>query len=61
MVQHMIILGHEIFRQGIEVDKVKIEVIAKLPTPKYVKDIRSFSMPIYIVGSLRILLKLLHP
>ena len=61
MVQYEIILGHEIFRKGIEVDKVKIEVIAKLPTPKYVKDIRSFSTPAYIVGSLRILVKLLHP
>jgi len=35
-------LGHEISRKGIEVDKAKIEVISKLPTPKCVKDIRSF-------------------
>ena len=42
MVQHGIILGYEISRKGIEVDKVKIEVIAKLLTPKCVKDIRSF-------------------
>ena len=37
-----VVLGHEISRKGIEVDKVKIEIIAKLPTPKCVKDIRSF-------------------
>ena len=42
MVQYGIVLGHEISRKGIEVDKAKIEVIAKLPTPKCVKDVRSF-------------------
>ena len=42
MVQHEIVPGHEISRKGIEVDKVKIDVIAKLPIPKCVKDIRSF-------------------
>ena len=42
MIRHEIILGHEIFKKGIEVDKAKIEVIAKLPMPKCVKDIRSF-------------------
>jgi len=42
MVQHGIVLGHEISKKGIEVDKVQIDVIAKLPIPKYVKDIRSF-------------------
>ena len=42
MVQHGIVLGHEISRKGIKVDKVKIEVIAKLPPPKCVKDIRFF-------------------
>ena len=41
MVQHGIVLGHEISKKEIEVDKVKIEVIAKLPAPKCVKDIRS--------------------
>ena len=29
-------------REGIEVDKEKFELISNLPTPKYVKDIRSF-------------------
>jgi len=42
MVKHGIILGHEISKKGIEVDRAKIEVIAKLPMPKCVKDIRSF-------------------
>ena len=42
MVQHGVILGHEISKKGIEVDKVKIRVIAKLTTPKCVKDIYFF-------------------
>jgi len=42
MVKQEIILGHEIYKKGIEVDKAKVEVIAKLPKPKYVKNIRSF-------------------
>ena len=37
-----IVLGHEISRRGIEVDKAKIKVIAKISPPKYIKDIRSF-------------------
>ena len=42
MVRHGIVLGHEISKKGIKVDIAKIEVIAKLPMPKCVKDIRSF-------------------
>ena len=42
MVRRGIVLGHEISRRGIKVDKAKIEVIAKLPPPKCIKDIRSF-------------------
>ena len=42
MVRQRIVLGHEISRRGIEVDKAKVEVIAKLPSPKSIKDIRSF-------------------
>ena len=41
-VRHGIVLGHEISKKGIEVDRAKIEVIAKLPMPKCIKDIRSF-------------------
>jgi len=31
MIQHGIVLGHKISRNGIEVDKAKIEVIASFP------------------------------
>ena len=39
---HFMVLGHEISSRGIEVDKSKVKVIAKLPEPKCLKDIRSF-------------------
>jgi len=42
MVRQGIVLGHEIFRWGIELDRAKVKVIAKLPPPKSIKDIRSF-------------------
>ncbi|KAL5827957.1 hypothetical protein ACOSQ3_019799 [Xanthoceras sorbifolium] len=42
MVSSGIVLGHIVSERGIEVDKAKIELIAKLPTPKTIKDIRSF-------------------
>ena len=42
MVRHGIVLGHEIYKKGIEVNEVKIDVIAKLHVPKHVKDIWSF-------------------
>ncbi|GJZ47580.1 reverse transcriptase domain-containing protein [Tanacetum coccineum] len=35
-------LGHKISKKGIEVDKAKIDVIAKLPHPTTVKGVRSF-------------------
>jgi hypothetical protein len=34
--------GHKISEKGIEVDKVKIEVIEELPPPTNVEGIRSF-------------------
>ncbi|GJW77832.1 hypothetical protein Tco_0139514 [Tanacetum coccineum] len=37
-----IVLGHKISKTGIEVDKAKVDVIAKLPHPTTVKGIRSF-------------------
>ncbi|GJU56236.1 reverse transcriptase domain-containing protein [Tanacetum coccineum] len=37
-----IVLGHKISKKGIEVDKAKIDVIAKLPHPTTVKGVRSF-------------------
>nr|GEX91760.1 reverse transcriptase domain-containing protein [Tanacetum cinerariifolium] len=36
------VLGHKISKNGIEVDKAKIDVIAKLPHPTTVKGVRSF-------------------
>ncbi|GKA66396.1 reverse transcriptase domain-containing protein, partial [Tanacetum coccineum] len=37
-----IVLGHKISKKGIEVDKAKIDVIAKLPHPTTVKGVQSF-------------------
>nr|GFC63423.1 hypothetical protein [Tanacetum cinerariifolium] len=34
--------GHKISKNGIEVDRAKVDVIAKLPHPMTVKGIRSF-------------------
>ncbi|GJT05812.1 reverse transcriptase domain-containing protein [Tanacetum coccineum] len=41
MVKEGIVLGHKISKSGIEVDKAKVDVIAKLPHPTFVKGIRS--------------------
>nr|GFA73734.1 reverse transcriptase domain-containing protein [Tanacetum cinerariifolium] len=38
IVKEGIVLGHKISKNGIEVDKAKIDVIAKLPHPTTVKD-----------------------
>nr|GEX70590.1 reverse transcriptase domain-containing protein [Tanacetum cinerariifolium] len=48
MVKEGIVLGHKISKNGIEVDKAKIDVIAKLPHPTTVKGVRSFLTPILI-------------
>ncbi|GKA45567.1 reverse transcriptase domain-containing protein [Tanacetum coccineum] len=42
MVKEGIVLGHKISKNGIEVDKAKVNVIAKLPHPTTVKGVRSF-------------------
>ncbi|GJY19346.1 reverse transcriptase domain-containing protein [Tanacetum coccineum] len=42
MVKEGIVLGHKISKSGIEVDRAKVDVIAKLPHPTSVKGIRSF-------------------
>nr|GEW49065.1 reverse transcriptase domain-containing protein [Tanacetum cinerariifolium] len=42
MVKEGIVLGHKISKNGIEVDKAKVDVIAKLPHTTTVKGIRSF-------------------
>nr|GEU38600.1 reverse transcriptase domain-containing protein [Tanacetum cinerariifolium] len=38
MVKEGIVLGHKISRNGIEVDRAKVDVIAKLPHPTIVKE-----------------------
>nr|GEV21580.1 reverse transcriptase domain-containing protein [Tanacetum cinerariifolium] len=42
MVKEGIVLSHKISKNGIEVDKAKVDVIAKLPHPTTIKGIRSF-------------------
>jgi len=42
MVTNGIVLGHIVSSKGIEVDKSKIKLIANLPTPKSIKDVRQF-------------------
>ncbi|GJT35434.1 reverse transcriptase domain-containing protein [Tanacetum coccineum] len=42
MVKEGIVLGHKISKNGIEVDKAKVDVISKLPHPTTVKGIQSF-------------------
>nr|GEV82905.1 reverse transcriptase domain-containing protein [Tanacetum cinerariifolium] len=42
MVKEGIVLGHKISKEGIEVEKAKLDVITKLPHPTTVKGIRSF-------------------
>ncbi|GKB84648.1 reverse transcriptase domain-containing protein, partial [Tanacetum coccineum] len=42
MVKEGIVLVHKISKSGIEVDKAKVDVIAKLPRPTSVKGVQSF-------------------
>ncbi|GJV49567.1 reverse transcriptase domain-containing protein [Tanacetum coccineum] len=42
MCKEGIVLGHKISKAGIEVDRAKVNVIAKLPHPTTVKGVRSF-------------------
>ena len=42
MVNQGIVLGHVISSRGIEVDKEKIELISKLPSPTNVNTVRQF-------------------
>jgi hypothetical protein len=40
MVTNGIVLGHIVSSKGIEDEESKIELIANLPTPKSIKDVR---------------------
>nr|GEZ17394.1 DNA-directed DNA polymerase [Tanacetum cinerariifolium] len=42
MVKEGIVLGHKFSKEGIKVDKAKVDVITKLPHPTTVKGIQSF-------------------
>nr|GEV88056.1 reverse transcriptase domain-containing protein [Tanacetum cinerariifolium] len=42
MVKEGIVLGHKISKNGIEVDKAKVDVIDKFPHPTTIKGVRSF-------------------
>jgi len=42
MVQEGVIHDHVVSNKGIEVDKTKVEVIEKLPSPTFIKGVRSF-------------------
>nr|GEX29920.1 reverse transcriptase domain-containing protein [Tanacetum cinerariifolium] len=42
MCREVIVLGHKISKSGIEVDRAKVDVIAKLPHPTTVKGVRIF-------------------
>nr|GEU77373.1 reverse transcriptase domain-containing protein [Tanacetum cinerariifolium] len=42
MVKEGIVLGHKISKNGLEVERAKVDVIAKLPHPTIVKGFRSF-------------------
>ena len=42
MVQEGIVLGHQVSKHGLEVDKAKVEVIKRLPPPNDLKKLRGF-------------------
>lgn len=41
MVQEVIVLGQIVSKWGIEVDKLKVDLVASRPPPKSVKQVRS--------------------
>ncbi|WMV19433.1 hypothetical protein MTR67_012818 [Solanum verrucosum] len=42
LVQEGIVLGHKVSRSGLEVDRVKVEIIEKFPPPIWLKGVQSF-------------------
>nr|GEV94271.1 reverse transcriptase domain-containing protein [Tanacetum cinerariifolium] len=49
MVKEGIVLGHKISKNGIEVDKSKVDVIAKLPHPTTVNDFTNYHAGNFVV------------
>nr|GEV18168.1 reverse transcriptase domain-containing protein [Tanacetum cinerariifolium] len=49
MVKEGFVLGHKLSKNGIEVDKAKVDVIAKLPHPTTVKDFANYHAGNFIV------------
>nr|GEV78262.1 reverse transcriptase domain-containing protein [Tanacetum cinerariifolium] len=43
MVKESIVLGHKISKSGIEVDRAKVDVIAKLPYPTFVRGAKNLT------------------
>ena len=52
MVNEGIVFGHKISERGIEVDKVEVDAIGKMPCPKDNKGIRSFCGHAVFIGGL---------
>jgi len=42
MAEHGVVLGGVVSAKGIEVDKVKVDIIQSLPYPQTIREIRSF-------------------
>ena len=42
MVQEGIVLGHKVFKRGIEVDKSKVDMISNMSVPSSMKQVKSF-------------------
>lgn len=52
MVNDGIVLGNKVSAAGIEVNRARIEVMTRLPTPTTVKDLRSFLGHVGFLGDL---------
>nr|GEX57306.1 reverse transcriptase domain-containing protein [Tanacetum cinerariifolium] len=57
MVKEGIVLSHKISKNGIKVDKAKVDIIAKLPHPTTVKGVRSFLGHVECIEAFRSLKK----
>ncbi|GJW66407.1 reverse transcriptase domain-containing protein [Tanacetum coccineum] len=49
MVKEGIVLGHKISKSGIEVDRAKVDVIAKLPHPTTVRDFANYHAGNFVI------------